>query len=287
MSVFGAPPMSISSTVLDNMTLVPTNRRPGVKKSTSTTVPTHVFLITYRNRQEEMAKFNETMPPILDADIGAGKWKIIYVHQCNKWMFCRGSLFNLGFKEVCRRWPNDWRNIQLVLHDVDIYPTKSGVIDYNSSRPGVARHPYGVLRPNLGGTVGGICVLYGSDYAKVNGSPNFVGWGGEDVSLYRRLVAAGVKIDESGFISRDGPHPNVMDKESHPSEKSLGFNLGVTDRRNLIRAMKEDRGNPLNNSGLNSVIATRAELRALLPADSPYHSHVTIMDVEFQIMDLV
>lgn len=299
MSVFGPPLTSIPAYLLGDMTTTSPNRdakktqvarsnkRKTAPRPENPGVPTHVFLITYRNRQKEMARFNEVMPPILDEDIGKDKWAIIYVHQCNKWMFSRGSLFNLGFKEVQRRWPNDWRRIQLVLHDVDIYPTKPGVIDYNCGQPGVARHPYGVKRPKLGGTVGGICVLYGEDYVRVNGSPNFVGWGGEDVALCRRLTAAKVRIDESDFISREGPHPGVEDKDSHPNSRSQEFNLKVTDRRNLTRAMNEDHSQPLKNSGLNSILATNASLRSLLPPDSPYHRQVTMLDVEFEIMDLV
>lgn len=299
MSTFGPPLTSIPAYILDEMTLTNPKRDGRLKKiarsdkretaprPNNPDAPTHVFLVTYRDRSKEMAKFNDVMPSILDEDIGKGKWSVIYIHQCNKWMFCRGSLFNLGFKEVCRRWPNDWKRIQLVLHDVDIYPNKPGVIDYNCGKPGVARHPYGVKRPNLGGTVGGICVLYGEDYNKVNGSPNFVGWGGEDVALWRRLNAAGVKIDESNFISREGPHPNVVDKDSHPNPRTQKFNLQLTDRRNLQRAMNEDLREPMKNSGLNSVLATRAELKAILPPDSAYHKSITMIDVEFEIMDLV
>lgn len=297
MSVFGPPLTSIPSYLLDEITLEPNHRRAGLnkkdindKKNTAPkpendSIPTHVFLIPYRNREAEMAKFNEVMPAILDKDIG--KWEIIYIHQCNKWLFSRGSLFNIGFKEIQRRWPNDWRLIQIVLHDVDIYPTKPGVIDYNCGKPGIAKHPYGVKRPNLGGTVGGICILYGEDYAKVNGSPNYVGWGGEDVALYRRLKATNINIDEDGFIDRDESHPDVVDKESNSNIRTRNFNLQVTDKRNLTRAMNEDNSNPFRNSGLSSILPTSAELKHIMPPESPHYKQITMLDVKFEIMDLI
>lgn len=273
--------ISVSKTANDNTKIPPKGPKPM-----SDTAPTHVFLVSYRDRKEEMANFNEVMPSILDKDIGTQKWSIIYIHQCNKWLFSRGSLFNLGFKEIRRRWPNDWKHIQVVLHDVDIHPTKSGILDYDCKQLGIARHPYGVLRPQLGGTVGGICILYGEDYARVNGSPNFLGWGGEDVALCRRLKAAGVTIDETGFIERRST-PDIVDKESNTDTDNNKFNLNVTDRRNLVRTFNEDHSKPMNNSGLSSILATRAELRALLPPDSPYYQQITMLDVEFDIMDLV
>ena len=284
--------MTIPLSVLEDDTqeknkLKSTKAKPiSAPRPSDDNTPTHVFLIPYRDRKEEMVKFNETMPAILDKDIGVNKWCIIYVHQCNTWLFSRGSLFNMGFQEIKRRWPNDWKNIQIVLHDVDIYPTKPGIIDYDCKKMGMARHPYGVLRPQFGGTVGGICILYGDDYMRVNGSPNYLGWGGEDIALCRRLKAAGIKIDESGFIERR-TRSDIMDKESHPDKERQQFNLKVTDRRNLIRASNEDLADLKKNSGINTILATKAILRAVLPPDSKYHMLVTMLDIQFEIMDLV
>jgi len=282
--------MTIPSSVLevekDEKEKEKTDKKKTAPRPSGSDTPTHVFLIPYRDRKEEMCKFNETMPSILDKDIGNGRWAIIYVHQCNTWLFSRGSLFNMGFQEVKRRWPEDWKNIQLVLHDVDIYPTKPCIIDYDCKDIGIARHPYGVLRPQFGGTVGGICVVYGEDYMRVNGSPNYLGWGGEDVSLCRRLKAVGIKIDEKGFIERRS-RSDIVDKDSHPDSDREKFNLNVTDRRNLTRVANEDMIDLTKNSGINSIFATKAVLRAILPPNSEYHKLVTMLDIQFEIMDLV
>jgi len=204
------------------------------------TIPTHIFIIPYRDREEELNTFIKTLPPILKED-GITNFKFFIVHQNDKKLFNRGMMLNIGFLEVKKRFPKHWRNIQLVCHDVDIYPTKSGVIKYETII-GKVHHPYGVLRPQFRGTVGGICIIMGEDYFRSGGHPNLYGWGGEDVGMSRRCQARGIEIDETDFIDRR-TSPFVIDPESHPTEKELKFSQ-VCDARNLKKVLTENPANP-------------------------------------------
>lgn len=202
--------------------------------------PSHIFIIPYRDREEELNTFIDKLPLILKED-GITNFQFLIIHQKDKKLFNRGMMLNIGFLEVKKRYPMYWRKIQLVCHDVDIYPTKSGVIKYHTCI-GKVHHPYGVLRPQFNGTVGGICIIMGEDYYKSGGHPNLYGWGGEDVGMSRRCQSRGIQIDESDFIDRR-TSTFIVDPESHPTIKELKFSQ-VCDARNLKRVLTENPTNP-------------------------------------------
>lgn len=203
-------------------------------------VPTHIFLIPYRNRGDELNLFIKNIPPVLEED-GITDYKIIIIEQADEKLFNRGMMLNIGFLEVKKRYPKDWKYIQLVCHDIDIYPTKSGIINYNTIM-GYIRHPYGVLRPQFKGTVGGICIIMGEDYFRSGGHPNLYGWGGEDVGMSRRCQARGIQVDETNFINRRST-PFIVDPDSHPTVKDVKF-AQICDSRNLKKVFTENPENP-------------------------------------------
>jgi len=86
-------------------------------------------------------------------------------------MFNRGALCNIEFLYSKSMYPDIYKNIQFIIHDVDIYPVKvefkEDIIKYSTIKD-EARHPYSVLRPQIGGTLGGICIIYGEDYEQIN-----------------------------------------------------------------------------------------------------------------------
>lgn len=213
-------------------------------------VPTHIFLIPYRDRKDDLNIFIQKVPIILKED-GITNFQFFVIHQDDKKLFNRGMMLNIGFLEVKKRYPNNWRNIQLVCHDVDIYPTKPGVIKYQTSI-GKVNHPYGVLRPQFKGTVGGICIIMGEDYFRSGGHPNLYGWGGEDVGMSRRCQARGIEIDESNFINRR-TSPYVIDTESHNTVKELKINI-ICDSRNLKKVLSENSANPVDT--ISNIIYT-------------------------------
>lgn len=230
--------------------------------NTAEKTPTHIFLIPYRDRENELAEWCSNMSIYLDTQLGESSYEIYVVHQCDDKLFNRGALCNIGFLEAKRRYPTEYKNIQFVIHDVDIYPVRiediaEDIIKYETVR-GEARHPYGVLRPHLGGTLGGICIIYGEDYERINGMPNYYGWGGEDVAMSRRCSASGITINESGFIDRRST-PYIIDPESHLTDAKRKV-IAATDKINLRKATRENSAEPSNGMRGLSYSVSSSEL---------------------------
>lgn len=203
----------------------------------------HIFIIPYKNREEELKLFYEKMIPMLEQQIGNGKYKIILIHQLDYKMFNRGALLNIGFSWTKNILQKEYKTLNFISHDVDIYITKPDALLYDTEL-GEVRHPYGDLRPQFGGILGCLCIIKGYDFERVGGYPNYFGWGGEDVCLARRCLANNIKINEDNFINRRSSE-YIIDPESHPTEKQKQI-CNITDQRNLRECFKENHLQPIN-----------------------------------------
>lgn len=215
-----------------------------------------IFILPFRNRDTELQEWLKHMIFILDEQFDCKNiecinkpYEVIIIHQYDNKLFNKGSLINTGIKIIKNKYNNDSDiiNYTLVVNDIDIYVNKSNII-YYSTETGVIKHPYGVKRDNLGGILGGIYICKLCDYIKINGMPNYWGWGGEDVCIARRAIAHGIKINEENFIERR-THLNIIDPESAPTEKQKKFQR-ITDMRNLRECFKENHLKSIN--GLNN-----------------------------------
>jgi hypothetical protein len=147
------------------------------------------FIIPYRNRKEHLDEFIKRFTEMVkDKSIDA---QFYIIHQLHPGPFNRGALLNIGFMEACKTRSDGL----FIFHDVDIYPTYWGAIDYRTAK-GEVRHPIGFKNEN----VGGVCCFWKSEYEAVNGFPNYWGWGIEDVTLCYRLKRLHIKIDEQHIV---------------------------------------------------------------------------------------
>ncbi len=147
------------------------------------------FIVPYRNRKEHLDEFIRRFTEYLkDTDIDA---EFYIIHQINPGEFNRGAIKNIGFLEVCKIRPDGL----FIFHDVDTYPTYWGSINYTTKYEEV-RHPIGLKNENLGG----ICCFWKNEFQKVNGFPNYWGWGIEDVTLYYRVKTENIFIDEYDIV---------------------------------------------------------------------------------------
>ena len=163
--------------------------------STSKIVPKRVFIIPYRNRVQHKFFFSKYMSFILE---GCDDYEIYFSHQCDARTFNRGATKNIGFLAVKEKYPNDYKDITFVFNDVDTIPFNK-IFEYQTTHS-VVKHYYGFKY-----ALGGIVVMKGADFEKINGFPCFWGWGMEDNALQKRCDGYGLTVDRSVFYEIGSP----------------------------------------------------------------------------------
>jgi hypothetical protein len=156
-------------------------------------IPTKVFIVPYRDRINDKKIFLEKMSVLLEDTKDYEPYEIYFSHQYDNRPFNRGAMKNIGFIALRDKYPNDYKNITFIFHDVDTWPSVKGLIDYNTT-VGVVKHYYGYKF-----ALGGMFAIKGSDFEKSKGFPNFWGWGIEDNLMNDRCLEAGLTIDRSQF----------------------------------------------------------------------------------------
>lgn len=157
------------------------------------TPPARIFIIPYRDRINDKAAFLENMKNLLEDSALSDPYEIYFAHQCDIRPFNRGAMKNIGFMAMRAKYPDTYKNITFIFHDVDTWPTKKGLIDY-STTAGIVKHFYGFKF-----ALGGMFAIKGADFEKSKGFPNFWGWGIEDNAMNDRCLAVGLVIDRNQF----------------------------------------------------------------------------------------
>lgn len=157
--------------------------------------PDRIFIVPYRNRVEQKFFFQKYMTYLLEDQ---PNFELYFSHQCDVRSFNRGAMKNLGFLAMREKYPHHYRDITFVFNDVDTVPfTKLFAYD---TVPGVVKHYYGTVN-----TLGGIVVIKGGDFERVNGFPCYWGWGMEDNALQKRCERWQLHIDRSHFYPIGSP----------------------------------------------------------------------------------
>lgn len=159
------------------------------------TIPKKVFIVPYRNRIQHKFFFLKQMTFILE---DTDDYEIYFSHQCDTRTFNRGAARNIGFLAVKNKYPNDYKNITFVFNDVDTIPFHK-IFEYDTM-VGVVKHYYGYTY-----ALGGIVVIKGGDFERINGYPCYWGWGMEDNTLQKRCERFGLTIDRSKFYKIGSP----------------------------------------------------------------------------------
>jgi hypothetical protein len=149
-----------------------------------------IFIIPYRDRATDKERFLKEMKDLLAE---TEPYEIYFAHQYDKRPFNRGAMKNIGFLAMKAKYPDTYREMTFIFHDVDTWPSVKGLIDYQTTS-GVVRHFYGYQF-----ALGGMFAIKGADFEKTKGFPNFWGWGIEDNLMNDRCLASGLKIDRSQF----------------------------------------------------------------------------------------
>jgi len=191
-------------------------------------IPKRIFIVPYRNRLEQKFFYSKQMSFILEDD---NDYEIYFSHQCDNRHFNRGATKNIGFLAMKDKYPDDYKNITFIFNDVDTLPFHK-IFDYQTI-PGVVKHYYGFEY-----ALGGIVVIKGGDFEKINGYPNFWGWGNEDKVLQIRCDKNNLMIDRSRFYKIGSPEIlQLFDGVSRlisPRDYHLGNNDSSADGLNTI-----------------------------------------------------
>jgi len=158
-------------------------------------VPKYVFIVPYRNRVQQKFFFSKYMSFILEEK---DDYEIYFSHQCDARTFNRGATKNIGFLAVKNKYPNHYKDISFVFNDVDTIPFNK-IFNYETTQ-GIVKHFYGFEY-----ALGGIVVIKGCDFEKINGFPCYWGWGMEDNVLQNRCDAYNLKVDRSVFYKIGSP----------------------------------------------------------------------------------
>lgn len=157
--------------------------------------PKIVFIVPYRNREEQAFFFKKQMSFILE---DTNNYEIYFSHQCDNRTFNRGGTRNIGFLAIKEKYPEHYKSITFVFNDVDTLPYNK-VLNYDTTI-GIVKHFYGFEF-----ALGGIISIKGSDFEKINGYPCYWGWGMEDNVLQKRCNNHGLIIDRSNFYKIGSP----------------------------------------------------------------------------------
>lgn len=192
---------------------------PNTNTQVSSNVPSRIFIVPYKNRPQHKFFFSQHMNYLLE---DFTNYEIYFSHQEDERVFNRGAVKNIGFLAMKKKYPNDYKNITFIFNDVDTVPFDK-IFNYNTVT-GVVAHYYGFKH-----ALGGIVVIKGEDFEKINGYPCFWGWGQEDNCLHKRCVHHNIKFDYSNFYPIGSPQIlQLFDGVSRVICKSVNYK-GMTD----------------------------------------------------------
>lgn len=158
-------------------------------------VPKIVFVIPYRDREEQLEFFLNHMQTTVLKDMDKKDFMLLVVEQCDARGFNRGAMKNCGFLAMRNLFPNDYRDMTFVFNDVDSMPFRAGTLHYQTEH-GRVKHFFGFTF-----ALGGIFSITGNDFERSGGFPNFWQYGFEDNALQRSVSALeDLQIDRSNFF---------------------------------------------------------------------------------------
>lgn len=217
----------------------------SIEIETETKIPKRIFIVPYRNRVHHKFFFSRQMDFILE---GETDYEIYFSHQCDRRQFNRGATRNIGFLAMRKKYPEHYQDITFIFNDVDTLPFHK-IFDYYTI-PGIVKHYYGFRY-----ALGGIVVINGGDFEKINGYPNYWGWGNEDSALQTRCLNHGLKIDRSTFYEIgspemlqlfDGVSRLVSPQEYHKGKNDNGLD-GLTSINRLTFSVDIESLNDADN----------------------------------------
>ena len=210
-------------------------------------IPQRIFIVPYRNREEEKTTFIAHMNKYLEEH---DDWEIFFAHQCDTRPFNRGAMKNIGFLAMKDKYPEHYKNITFIFHDVDNYPRTIGSVPYTTTL-GVVSHFYG-----FNYTLGGMFAIKGQDFELTKGFPNLWGWGFEDNEMQKRSIDVGLRIDRSSFFPINDTaiiHESNDQYRVFSANELISYNRGILGNITSLKNVSwELNGNMINITGFET-----------------------------------
>jgi len=195
--------------------------------------PTIVIIVPYRDRAPQKKVFEAIIPQLFEDY----NYQLFFIHQADPRPFNRGAMKNIGFLVVKKLYPEKYKNITLVFHDIDIMAFEKDQFNYET-RVGTVKHFFGYKN-----TLGGIVSMKACDFERVNGFPNVWTWGLEDNILQKRCLTKKIRIDRSTFFQggRDEKHMVILwhgwDRLINPTIKPKFYATSDIDGVGILKSV--------------------------------------------------
>lgn len=186
------------------------------------------IIIPYRDRSQHLSQLLHHMDLYL-TDID---YSIFIIHQDNNRLFCRGTLFNIGFHILKDQYD------YFCFHDVDLIPEESGYYFTNTTRhlsKYVSQFNYQVPYEMI---FGGVNIINKRDFVKCNGFTNMAeGRGIEDDNLRERMIFYDIEIDRPDYFYNSLPHTTISNPLFEINSKRLYHDFrAIENKRSVIQS---------------------------------------------------
>jgi len=201
-------------------------------------IPKIIFIVPYRDRPTHKFFFSQYITSILKQN----NYEIYFSHQFDKRAFNRGACKNIGFLAIKKKYPDYYKNFTFVFNDIDTIPFKD-ILDYETQE-GIVKHFYGFEY-----ALGGIVAIKGIDFEKINGFPNYWGWGMEDTVLQTRCLKNNIIINRDLFFTIGSPEIiHLFDGVSRIINKKDSKRAIIDDGLEGLKSLKQISFNILKES---------------------------------------
>ena len=91
-----------------------------------------IFIVPYRNREGQLHVFLSHMKYLLEDILPQSDYRIYIVHQMDNRPFNRGGMRNIGFLEAKKGFPETYKDIDFIFHDLDNLVGKKNIIEFRT-----------------------------------------------------------------------------------------------------------------------------------------------------------
>ena len=149
-----------------------------------------LIIVTERDRKDQEYYFKKYMTDFLNER--KIKFTIVIVHQVNRNLFNKGTLYNIGYL-FSKDSKNNIKADYIIFHDIDLLPDSNVDYSFNDNFQLMVSTISHQGEIHVADFTGGSVKIGLSLFEEINGFSNlYEGWGAEDDELVRRVTDRGI-----------------------------------------------------------------------------------------------